>query len=399
MSAPAAAPPPTCDLLVVGGGIVGLAAAREALVRRPQADVLVLEAGPDVGAAQTAHNSGVVHAGVYYAPGSLKARLCVEGARRLYALCEELGVPARRCGKLIVARSVSELGALDELERRARANGVAIERLPAGRIAEREPHARGVAALLSPHTGVVDFAAVAHALRADVERRGGIVLTGCAVARADDAGAVHHARGVTRARAVVACAGAEADRLAVRSGAGADPRIVPFRGAYFRLRRPDLVRALVYPVPDPALPFLGVHFTRRAPDEVVIGPTALPAGARDPSRRLSARDARDTLAWPGTWRLAWRWRRHALRELSWAVSRRAYAREGRTLVPALRADDLEPAFVGVRAQAVGRDGTLLDDFRFDVRGAVVHVRNAPSPAATSALAIAREVVDRAAALR
>lgn len=377
-------PPTACDTVVVGAGIVGLATAREALLRRPGSHVAVLERGTDVAGGQTAANSGVIHAGVYYAPGSLKARLCTDGARRLYDVCDELGVPAERCGKLIVARAAGELPRLDELERRAHANGAAVRRLGGAQIADVEPHARGVAALHVPGTGIVDFARVARALRADIERRGGTVVTGCPVALITG-GVVRHALGATRAPAIIACAGMDAARLARRSGEPDDPRIVPFRGAYFRLRRPALVRGLVYPVPDPALPFLGVHLTRRIQGDVVAGPTALPGAAH----------LRDTLTWPGTWRMAWRWRRHALRELGYAASRAAYAREVRTLLPAVTADDLAMGFTGVRAQAVGRDGTLLDDFALSGSGGVLHVRNAPSPAATAALAIATELADRA----
>lgn len=377
-------PPTSCDTVVVGAGIVGLATAREALLRRPGSSVVVLERAPRIAGGQTSHNSGVIHAGVYYAPGSRKALLCVEGARRMYELCDELGVPAERCGKLIVARWPSELPRLDELERRASANGVRVRRLAAGEIAEVEPHARGVAALHVRDTGIVDFARVADALLADVMARGGVLVTGCGVTSVAE-GTVRHELGTTRAGTVIACAGRDAAGLAERSGQPADPRIVPFRGAYLRLRRPELVRALIYPVPDPALPFLGVHLTRRVQGDVVAGPTALPALDR----------LRETLAWPGAWRMAWRWRRHAVRELGYALSRSAYAREVRTLVPGVADVDLEPAFAGVRAQAVARDGALLDDFALEGAGGVLHVRNAPSPAATSALAIAAELADRA----
>ncbi len=389
-------PPAACDLVVVGAGILGLAVAREALLRRPGASVAVLEREAEIAAHQTSHNSGVIHAGLYYTPGSLKARLCVDGARRLFELCDELGVPTERCGKLIVARDGSELGRLEELERRGTANGVRVQRISRSAIGEIEPHARGVAALHSPDTGIVDFAALARALCADLQARGATVVTGCAV-RAVRSGVVHHAHGATRAGTAIACAGVQSDRLAERSGAGAEPRIVPFRGAYFRLRRPHLVRALIYPVPDPGLPFLGVHLTRRIQGDVVAGPTALAVAARDAYRlsRVRAGDVRDTVAWPGTWRMAWRWRRYALRELGYAFSRRAYAREARTLVAELRDDDLEPAFAGIRAQALGRDGALLDDFAFSGDGGALHVRNAPSPAATASLAIASEIADRA----
>jgi len=397
---PADRPPAACDALVVGAGILGLATARELLLRAPDSAVVVLERDAVIARRQTGHNSGVIHSGLAYAPGSLKARLCVDGARRMYELCEELGVPVLRCGKLVLARTEGELPRLAELERRAHANGVRITRLGDGEIAAIEPHARGVAALHSPDTGVVDYGRVAQALRADLERRGGRVVTGCAVTRIDPGAAgarVHHAHGVTRAASVVACAGAGSDRLARAGGGAADPRIVPFRGAYFRLRRPELVRALIYPVPDPALPFLGVHLTRRIQGDVLAGPTALPVAARDAQRLFAvrARDVADTLTWPGTYRMAWRWRRQAVREFGYALSAAAYAREAATLLPELRRADLVPAFAGVRAQALSRDGALVDDFVFEAAGGVVHVRNAPSPAATSALAIAVEIADRA----
>ena len=389
-------PPPACDVVVVGAGIVGLATAREALLRRPGARVTVLEREQEIARHQTSHNSGVIHAGVYYEPGSLKARLCVDGARRMYAFCDALGVPAERCGKLIVARTTAELPRLAELERRAQANGVRVRRLSGSQIADVEPHARGVAALHSPDTGIVDFGRVAEAMRADVAARGGIVVTGCEVHRPVVGPCCTPA--ARRAPRSSSCALAFA-RTASPSAA-AHLRI---RGSsrsaagIFRLRRPELVRGLIYPVPDPALPFLGVHLTRRMQGDVVAGPTALPVGARDAYRlgRVRLADLRDTLTWPGTWRMAWRWRRHAVRELGYAASRAAYAREARTLVPVLTTADLEPGFAGIRAQALGRDGRLLDDFAFSSVAGALHVRNAPSPAATASLAIAGEIADRA----
>jgi 2-hydroxyglutarate dehydrogenase len=377
------------DVVVVGAGILGLAVAREVLRRRPGARVTVVERHPQVGEEQTRANSGVIHAGIYYAPGSLKARLCVQGARELYAYCAERGIVHERCGKVIVALHEGELPALDELERRGSANRVpGLRRVGREELRELEPNAAGIAALHSPNTGIVDFPALARALAHDVREAGGEVLLGCAVRVVrprGDAVVVQHARGAISARDVIACAGMDADRLARTSGAPADPRVVPFRGAYLKLRpgRRDLVRALVYPVPDPRLPFLGVHFTRHVDGEVYVGPTAL----LEPRMR--------SLAWPGTWRMARRWWRTGLAELRYAASTRAYAAEAARYVPALRVDDLQPAFVGLRAQAVGRDGALLDDFVFSEQGRILHVRNAPSPAATASLAIARYVVDRA----
>ena len=388
-----------CDVAVVGGGILGVAVARELASRRPQRRVVVLEREPELGAHQTSHNSGVIHAGIYYAPGSLKARLCVSGARELYELCERRGVPHERCGKVIVARDRSELPRLDELERRGRANGVpGLRRLGAAELGELEPHCRGVAALYSPATGIVDFAVVARALATDAEERSVEVRTGWPVESVGGApGRVElgHQGAALTARFAVFCAGALADRLAVADGASPDPRIVPFRGAYMRLRRPELVRALIYPVPDPRLPFLGVHLSRHLGGQVSLGPTALLVGARDAYalRRVRPRDLGDTLAWPGTWRMLRRFWRTGMTELGHALSRRSLARAAASYVPAIEPGDLEPWFAGVRAQAVGRDGRLIDDFVISRTERALHVRNAPSPAATSALALARLIGD------
>lgn len=396
-----AARPDECDVAVVGAGIVGLACARELQRRRPGRRVVVLEAAGEIATRQTAHNSGVVHAGLYYRPDSLKAELCVAGARELLAFCAARDLPAATLGKVVVATRRDELPRLDELERRGRANGVpGLRRIGPDELAALEPHATGLAALHSPATGVADFAAVAGALAEDLRAAGGAVLCGAEVGGWEErprALALAHARGTLVARHVVACAGAGADRLAVLAGARADPRIVPFRGAYHRLRagRRHLVRGLIYPVPDPALPFLGVHLTRHLDGEVLLGPTALPAAARAEDRRLSRRDLAATLSWPGTWRLARRHPRAGAREALDALRPARLARAARRFVPDLRADDVEFAWAGVRAQALGRDGTLLDDFVFSATPRALHVRNAPSPAATSALAIARHVADRA----
>jgi (S)-2-hydroxyglutarate dehydrogenase len=389
------------DIVVVGAGIIGLAVARELLNRDPDRTVSVLERERDIGFHQTAHNSGVVHAGIYYAPGSLKARLCTQGAPELLAYCGERGLPVRQDGKLIVAVDEAEIPRLDELERRGRANGVpGLRRLKRAEIAEIEPHVRCVDALHSPATAVVDFAAVARQFARDVEQAGGEVVTGCAVHGADlraNRLCVRHAQGESRARFAVFCAGGWSDRLAVAAGGDPDPRIVPFRGAWLRLRpeRRELVRALVYPVPDPALPFLGVHFTRGTDDEVLIGPTALLAGARDAYvlRRVSGRDLRDTLTWSGTYRMARRWWRTGLRELRHALSAKALVKDGARYIPELTPGDVLPGPAGVRAQALGRDGSLVDDFVVSETERALHVRNAPSPAATSSLAIARMIAD------
>jgi (S)-2-hydroxyglutarate dehydrogenase len=388
-----ASPPSSSDVVVVGGGILGLAVARELCIRA-QRSVTVLERDDALARHQTGHNSGVVHAGIYYAPGSLKARLCVEGARDLYSYCDDRAIPYERRGKLIVARNEGEIPRLDELERRGRANEVpGLRRLDAAGLREIEPYARGIAALHSPETGVVDFAQVARAFADDVRAAGGGVETGCGVTgieRIASGGAglrVVHSRGETRAGFVVFCAGAQADRLAVMAGADPDPRIVPFRGSYLRLReeRSHLVRGLVYPVPDPSLPFLGVHLSRHIDGHVSLGPSALLAPTR----------IAHSLAWPGTWRMARRWWRTGAREVAHAVSTRRFAAEAADYVPDLEPGDFTRWYSGTRAQAVARDGGLVDDFVVSETEGALHVRNAPSPAATSSLALARLIVDRA----
>jgi L-2-hydroxyglutarate oxidase len=369
------------DVVIAGGGIVGLAAARALALRGMS--VVVLEREDRLGEHQTTHNSGVIHAGIYYAPGSLKARLCVEGAAALYEYCAERGIAAERCGKLVVATRAADLERLDALERRARANGVpGLARLGPDELRAIEPAARGLAALHSPNTGMVDFGAVAAAYAADIAEHGGEVRTGAGVhalvEREDRVEAVMESSDggdVVAARWAVACAGAWSDRLALRSGARPDVRIVPFRGSYLTLRRTDLVRGQIYPVPDPALPFLGVHLSRTIGGQVLIGPTALLV-----PRRRSVR-------WPGTVRLARRWWRTGVREIAHALSRRLLVREAARFVPEIGPADVGPGPAGVRAQALGRDGALLDDFLLARTGRAVHVLNAPSPAATASLAI------------
>jgi L-2-hydroxyglutarate oxidase len=396
-------PPERCYVAVVGGGILGLAVARELTRRHPGASVCVLERESDIAAHQTGHNSGVVHAGVYYTPGSLKARLCVAGMRELYAYCEQQGITYERCGKTILATGPGELGRLDELERRGRANGVAgLRRIDGTGIEAIEPYARGIAGLHVPDTGIVDYGVLARAYARDVLEAGGTVMTGCEVRRVrggDRSLRLVHTRGASEARYAIVCAGAWSDRLAVAAGAEHDPRIVPFRGAYLRLKpaRRHLVRGLVYPVPDPELPFLGVHLTRRIDGEVLIGPTALVVGARDAYAlgRIRPRDVLDTLTWPGSWRMARRWWRTGLTELNHATRHATLVRAAARYVPGLESADVEPAFAGVRAQALGRDGRLIDEFVLSTTPRTLHVRNAPSPGATSALAIARHVVDEA----
>jgi (S)-2-hydroxyglutarate dehydrogenase len=374
------------DLAIVGAGIIGLATARELLARRPALRVAVVDRAGEVGTGQTGHNSGVIHAGIYYKPGSLKAQLCVDGAARMYAYCEERGIAFERCGKVIVALRESELDRLDELERRGRANRVpGLRRLRAEEVTELEPHCAGIAGLHSPNTGIIDFAAVARALAEDVRAAGGEVALGrgvSAVTRHD--GEVRLEGAEVAARHAVFCAGGQASRLAVAAGAPEDPRIVPFKGQYLRLRAHarDLVRGLIYPVPDPDLPFLGVHLTRHISGDVLLGPSAMLIGG---------------LRWPGTWRVARRFWRTGVQELHMAASRRAFVSACARYVPELRAADVEGGPAGVRAQAVGRDGALVDDFVLSEAAGTLHVRNAPSPAATSSLALASLIADRATA--
>jgi (S)-2-hydroxyglutarate dehydrogenase len=382
--------PEECDLAVVGGGILGLAVARELKRRHPGLDSVVLERGAAVAGGQTGANSGVIHAGIYYLPGSLKAKLCVEGAREMYEFCEREGIEHERCGKVIVARDESELGRLDELERRGRENEVpGLRRLSGGELAEVEPHCRGVAALHSPATGIVDFAAVARALAASLSAAGTPVVTNCGVRGVQTRRgriALLHDDSETRTRFAVFCAGVGSDRLAVAAGASPDPRIVPFRGGYLYLRpeKRPLVRSMIYPVPDPALPFLGVHLTRHIGGEVSLGPTAL----------LAPRSVGD-LVWPGTIRMALKWWRTGITEIRHRLSQRTLARAAADYVPELGPGDFDGGFAGKRAQALGRDGKLVDDFVVSETERALHVRNAPSPAATSSFALARLIADRA----
>ena len=391
------------DLAVVGAGIVGLAVAREFARRRPGARLIVIDREGSVGHHQTGHNSGVIHSGVYYKPGSLKARLCVQGARLMYEFCDAHAIAYERCGKLIVAVREDELPRLTELELRGRANGVpGLRPVGAGEIADIEPECRGLAGLHSPGTGIVDYGAVARALEHELRGMGAVFALGrtiTAVRREHGQTVLAHTRGAYHAAWSVLCAGLWSDRLAVSAGASPDPRIVPFRGGYLRLAAggPPVVRGMVYPVPDPELPFLGVHVTRHIDGHVMLGPTAMLVGARDAYslRTLRPLDLLSTLSWPGTWIVAGKFWRTGLGELHMAASRKAFVRACAQYVPAIESMKTDPGTAsGVRAQAVGRDGQLLDDFAISQTPGATHVRNAPSPAATSSLALAKEIVDR-----
>jgi L-2-hydroxyglutarate oxidase LhgO len=391
-------------LIVVGGGILGLATARQFIRTVPDAQVIVVEKESAPARHQTAHNSGVVHAGIYYAPGSLKARLCRRGLGLLRDFCRQGGLPYEACGKLVVATEPHELAPLRVLAERAEANGVpGLRWLDDQGLNDVEPHARGLAALHSPETAIADFAAIATAFAADRRTAGGELRTGTAVARVTRDGGrptVVLSDGSTLAGdRVVVCAGLHADRLARASGEPAEPRIVPFRGEYWQLRpeRTDLVRGLIYPVPDPSLPFLGVHLTRKIDGSVWLGPNAVLSLAREGYRRrdLDVRDLYETLSWPGTGRMMRRHWRAGIAELGRSLRKRRFVMDVQRYVPELRSDDAVPAPAGVRAQALDRDGSLVDDFRLGVRDGVVWVRNAPAPAATSSLAIAEELSELA----
>ncbi|MGY1710438.1 L-2-hydroxyglutarate oxidase [Geodermatophilus sp. SYSU D00758] len=388
---------------VVGAGIVGLAVARRLARLRPDARITVVDKEQDVAVHQTGHNSGVVHAGLYYAPGSLKAELCTRGRGLLREFCAEHGLAYDECGKLVVARDDGEVPALREIERRATANGVPGLRWLSGvELREVEPEAVGAAALHSPRTAIVDFVAIARGMADELrdgghEVRLGFEVTG--VRRNLDGGVVvcsaDEAFAVDR---LVVCAGLQTDRVSRLAGDGPEPAIVPFRGEYYRLvpGRSGLVRGMIYPVPDPRFPFLGVHFTRRVSGSVDIGPNAVPAAAREGYTwgRVDLRDVWATASWPGVRPLARKYWRTELAEIRASLSKRRYLASAREFVPALRDDDVVRAPAGVRAQAVDRDGALVDDFRIHRVGPVVTVRNAPSPAATSALAIGEHVADR-----
>jgi (S)-2-hydroxyglutarate dehydrogenase len=386
---------------IVGGGILGLATAHTLLAAEPGAEVVLLEREDAVATHQTGHNSGVVHAGIYYEPGSLKARLCRRGMEMLRGFCAERGIAYEACGKLVVATDPGERRRLEALAERGVANEVpGLAWLEGSEMRRVEPHVAGVAALHSPASAIVDFAAVARALAAAVAAAGGEVRTGAGVVRVRDDGrlaAVELAGGETvEADRVVVCAGLESDCLARRSGQPAEPRIVPFRGEYWKLppQRSGLVRGLIYPLPDPALPFLGVHLTRTIGGEVLLGPNAVLALALAGYRRrdVSARDVRHIFGWPGTWRMMRRHWRAGARELLASLRRERFVREAQRFVPELAAADVLRAPAGIRAQAVDRDGTLVDDFRIGRGRRALWVRNAPSPGATSSLAIAEELV-------
>ncbi|MFE9446433.1 L-2-hydroxyglutarate oxidase [Streptomyces sp. NPDC006602] len=388
-----------CDVLVVGGGIVGLSTAYAITRAAPGTRVTVLEKEAGPARHQTGRNSGVIHSGIYYRPGSLKARYAVRGAAEMIKFCAEYDIPHAVTGKLIVATDRAELPRLHALVQRGRENGIAVRELGGAQIAEYEPEVRGLAAIHVGTTGVCDFAGVARQLGA---ASGAEIRYGAQVVRVDrrpELGvAVRTAGGdVVRGRMLVNCAGLYCDEIARMTGDEPGMRIVPFRGEYYSLARASLVRGLVYPVPDPAFPFLGVHLTRGMDGGVHIGPNAVPALAREGYGWgvVRPREVAGTLGWPGAWRMARRHWRYGAGELRRSVSKGAFVEAVRRLLPAVEEEDLVPAAAGVRAQAVLRDGSLVDDFLIREGARAVHVLNAPSPAATASLPVGREVARRA----
>lgn len=398
------APPSPYDITIVGAGIVGLATADALLQRWPNLRLLLLEKEATVARHQTGHNSGVVHAGIYYTPGTLRARLCVAGVGMLRDFCAEEGVAYDSVGKVIVATDEAELPRLERLLERGHANGVpGLRLIDADELRFIEPHAAGLRAIHSPHTAIVDYPGVCRALLQRIRNRGADVRFDTPLLEVRDIGGsltLQTPSGSYRSQRLITCGGLHADRLARLTGIEPSVKIIPFRGEYYFLRpeRRDLVRGLIYPVPDPALPFLGVHFTRTVHGEVEAGPNAVFALAREGYdwTRVSLRDLTETFAYPGFWRLASRvWRIGAF-EMYRSFSKAAFVRSLRKLVPSVMASDVRRGGAGVRAQAVGRDGQLLDDFAFAENARSLHLLNAPSPAATAALAIGNHLAERVA---
>lgn len=390
-------------VLVVGGGIVGIAVAHEIVKREPGVSVTVIEKESALASHQTGNNSGVIHSGLYYRPGSLKARLCVEGRAALLQFCQENDVPHEVCGKVVVAIDTDEVPQLETLHDRATANGLeGVRRITIPELCEFEPNCSGVAALFVPQTGIVDYPQVTRTLASRVSESGGDIRFGTrllSIVETSEGVRVETSAGDFLADRVVSCAGLQSDRVAQLTEEDLDLRIVPFRGEYYVLNEnaKRLVRNLIYPVPNPEFPFLGVHFTRMISGDVECGPNAVLALDREGYRKLnfSARDSWDTLSWPGFHKVARKYWKTGLGEVHRSVSKAAFTKALQRLVPEITESDLVPAGSGIRAQACGRDGTLLDDFALRRSGRITHVVNAPSPAATASMAIARHIVDQA----
>ncbi len=391
------------DIAIIGGGIVGLAVTKALLDQKPDDRVVLLEAESQIGTHQTGHNSGVIHSGLYYKPGSLKAKLCSEGRDAIYRFCEEQGVAYERCGKIVVATAESELPRLEELHRRGEANGlVGMKWLSAEQIREHEPHAAGIRGLYVPTTGIVDYQAVAAAMGRIAKNRGCELKTGARVVashRSNGEIVLETEAGEVACRALINCGGLQSDRVARICGVDPGVHIIPFRGEYYELipSRQSLVRNLIYPVPDPRFPFLGVHFTRMIQGGVEAGPNAVLAFKREGYLKtdFALRDFADTLGFSGFWKMAARYWYTGAGEVWRSLSKDAFVRALKRLLPDLRSEDVHPGGSGVRAQAVDSGGTLLDDFHIVAGNRMVHVLNAPSPGATSSLSIGKAIADMA----
>ena len=392
------------DVAIIGGGILGLSSARHLLQQHPGLRVLVIEKGSEVAGQQTGHNSGVIHSGIYYRPGSLKAQFCVDGRNSIVEFCEQHGIAFERCGKLIMASSEEELPRMETLFERGKANGVeGLEMVGPARIAEIEPHVSAIKALWSPATAIVDFSAITREYARQFGDAGGVLelntrVTG--IVPRQDSVVIETDRGEREAKHLINCAGLHSDRIARLMGVEIDLQIVPFRGEYYTLRkdREHLVKGLIYPVPDPDLPFLGVHFTRNVKGYVEAGPNAVLATAREGYRKrdLNIRDFSETLGFPGFWRVAKREWKTGINEVNRSLRKSVFTRDLQKMIPEIESGDLTNGGAGVRAQAVRRDGTLLDDFAIERTERAVHVLNAPSPGATSSLEIGKYIAGLAA---
>jgi L-2-hydroxyglutarate oxidase len=400
------------DVAIVGAGLVGLATARELLIRQPRLRVVVLEKEPVLASHQSGHNSGVIHSGIYYTPGSLKARACVAGHRAMLEFCQEQGIPFDLCGKVIVALDESELPRLEDLYRRGIANGVqGLELIGPERLHELEPYAIGIKAIYSPRTGITDFVKVAHAYAHAIQQREGEIITSCNVRSLSTQGGqtllvclqpdtnIRNMQIEIEARYIITCGGLQSDKLSQISGQKSEIRILPFRGDYYVLRpeKRHKVRALIYPVPDPRFPFLGVHFTRRINGEVWAGPNAVMAFAREGYQRwkINPKDLLEILGYSGFWKLAAQYWKMGLAEMYRDYVKVAYVKKLQRYIPDLQSDDIVSGPSGVRAQALAKDGRLVDDFLIHHGENTLHVVNAPSPAATSSLILAQMIVDEA----